>query len=163
VNELWHFSEDPSLRRFVPRDGKVWAIDEPHSWLYWFPRECPRACFWAVDSTTDEDVEQWLDGDRGRRVAVIEADWLERLRTVELYAYRMPPEPFDIVADDRFYIASTGVEAIERVAVGDLLARHAEAGTELRIAPLLYPLWDKVIETSLEYSGIRLRNARMRA
>jgi len=159
VRVLWHFSEDPSLRRFVPRDGKVWAIDEAHSWLYWFPRDCPRACFWAVPSTADEDVERWLDGDRERRVAVIETVWLERVRNARLYAYRMPPEPFDVVEDDRFHIASTPVEAIERVEMGDLLGRHATAGIELRIAPSLYPLWDKVIETSLEFSGIRLRNA----
>lgn len=159
MNELWHFSEESALGRFEPRDGKVWAIDAPHQWLYWFPRDCPRACFWAVDSTTDEDVGTWLDGDRTRRVAVIETAWLERLRSVELFAYRMPPEPFSVVEDDRFYIASTPVEAIERVAVGDLLARHAAAGIELRIAPSLYPLWDRVIETTLEYSGIRLRNA----
>jgi hypothetical protein len=160
VSELWHFSEDPSLGRFEPRDGKVWAIDGRHSWLYWFPRDCPRACFWAIGSTTDADVERWLDGDRDRRVAVIEAGWLERLRAVRLFAYRMPREPFEIVEDDRFYIASTPADALERVELGDLLARHAEAGTELRIVPSLYPLWDRVVETTLDYSGIRLRNAR---
>jgi hypothetical protein len=159
VTELWHFSEDPSLGRFAPRDGKVWAIDAPHSWLYWFPRDCPRACFWATDRTTDDDVERWLDDDRDRRVAVIETDWLERLRSVRLYAYRMPPEPFDIVQDDRFYIASTPVDAIERTEIGDLLACHAEAGNELRVAPSLYPLWDRVIVSTLDFSGIRLRNA----
>jgi hypothetical protein len=159
VTELWHFSEEASLGRFVPRDGRVWAIDGRHSWLYWFPRDCPRACFWAVGATTDEDVDRWLDGDRDRRVAVIETSWLERLRAVTLYAYRMPPEPFDVVEDDRFYIASRPVEAIERVEMGDLLARHAEAGNELRIAPSVYPLWDEVIETTLDFSGIRLRNA----
>jgi hypothetical protein len=156
---LWHFSEDPSLGRFVPRGGKVWAVDDAHAWLYWFPRDCPRACFWAIDSTTDDDVERWLDGDRTRRVAVFEGAWLERVRTVKLYGYRMPPEPFQFVQDDRFYVASSTVDAFERVEVGDLLARHAAAGVELRIAPTLYPLWDAVIETSLDFSGIRLRNA----
>src|SRR5580765_5788177 len=68
VTELWHFSEDPGLSRFEPRDGKIWAIDEAHRWLYWFPRDCPRATYWAVETTTEEDVEQWLDGDRKRRV-----------------------------------------------------------------------------------------------
>jgi hypothetical protein len=143
----------------VPREGKVWAIDERYSWLYWFPRDCPRACFWAVDTTTDEDVELWLDGDRTRRVAVIENEWLARVRSVALYGYRMPREPFDVVQDDRFFIAATTVDAIERVEVGDLLARHAGSGIELRIAPTLYPLWDKVIGTTLDFSGIRLRNA----
>jgi hypothetical protein len=160
MNELWHFSEDPALGRFLPRDGKVWAIDDRHSWLYWFPRDCPRACFWAIDSTTDDDVERWLDGDPERRVAVIETSWLERVRAAPLYAYRMRPEPFDVVEDGRFYIASTPVDALERVELGDLLARHAAAGIELRISPSLYPLWDTIVETSLDYSGIRLRNAR---
>jgi Family of unknown function (DUF6886) len=145
--------------RFVPRDGKVWAIDDRHSWLYWFPRDCPRACFWAVGSTTDEDVDAWLDGDPTRRVAVIECGWLERIRSVKLYAYRMPREPFDVVQDDRFYIASSTVDPIERVVLGDLLARHAAEGIELRIAPTLYPLWDRVVATTLDFSGIRLRNA----
>ena len=159
MTRLWHFSEDSSLGRFVPREGKVWAIDDPHSWLYWFPRDCPRACFWAVGSTTDGDVERWLDDDRDRRVAVIETRWLARMRGVRLYAYRLPPEPFDVVEDERFYIASTPVDAVERVELGDLLARHADAGVELRVAPSLYPLWDKVIETTLDFSGIRLGNA----
>ena len=44
VNALWHFSEDPSLSRFVPRDDKVWAIDDPHSWPWptLFRRRLPR-------------------------------------------------------------------------------------------------------------------------
>ena len=72
----------------------------------------------------------------------------------------MPPETFDVVEDDRFYISrddrSTRSSVVE---LGDLLTRHAEAGNELRIAPSLYPLWDEVIETTLDFSGIRLRNA----
>jgi hypothetical protein len=63
------------------------------------------------------------------------------------------------VEDGRFYSASAPVDALELVELGDLLARHAEAGNELRIAPSLYPLWDNVIESSLDFSGIRLRNA----
>jgi hypothetical protein len=92
-------------------------------------------------------------------VAVIESAWLERVRAVTLYAYRLPREPFDLVEDGRFYIASATVDAIERVEVGDLLARHAEAGIELRIAPSLHPIWEHVTETTLDFSGIRLRNA----
>jgi hypothetical protein len=159
VTELWHLSEDPTLGRFEPRDGKVWAIDTAHAWLYWFPRDCPRATYWAVGKTTDEDVEQRLDGDRERRVAVIETAWLERMHTVQLYAYRLPPEPFVEVLDDRFYVASTPVEALERVELGDLVERHRAAGIDFRDAASLYPLWNEIIETTLEFSGIRLRNA----
>ena len=58
-----------------------------------------------------------------------------------------------------FYIASSRSTPLEVVELGDLLARHADSGNELRIAPSLYPLWDEVIETTLDFSGIRLRNA----
>ena len=42
--------------------------------------------------------------------------------------------------------------------LGDLLARHAAAGIELRIVPDLQSLWERVVATTLEFSGIRLRN-----
>ena len=156
MSSLWHFSEEPDLRTFVPRDGKVWAIGEEHSWLYWFPRNCPRATWWAVDSTRDEDAERWLDGDRSRRVAAIEPQWLQRVRDAKVYAYRMPAEPFDTVLDDRFYVSSTTVEALERVEVGDLLQRHADAEIELRITPGMRGAFAQVARTSLDFSGIRL-------
>ena len=158
-------SEDPTLEVFSPHHNElhasdeplVWAVDARFMWLYWFPRDCPRACWSANDGTTEDDIEHWLDGDRTRRVAVIESAWLERMRTVKLYAYRMPPETFE--PWDRFFASRETVVPLELVDLGDLLARHADAGIELRIAPALYPLWDNVIRTTLDYSGIRLRNA----
>jgi hypothetical protein len=43
--------------------------------------------------------------------------------------------------------------------VGDLLALHEEAGIQLRLVDNLWPWWNAVIETTVEFSGIRLRNA----
>ena len=162
---LWHFSEDPTIEVFEPHHGElhalddalVWAVDTRHQWLYWFPRECPRACWNANEQTTEEDVERWLDGDRTRRVAVIESRWLERMHSVKLYAYRLPPETFE--PWDKFFVSRETVVPLELVELGDLPARHADAGIELRSAPALYPLWDAVTRTTLDYSGIRLRNA----
>ena len=74
-----------------------------------------------------------------------------------VYAYRLPPETFE--PWDKFLVSRETVVPLEVVELGDLLARHADAGNELRIAPSLYPLWDKVIATTLDFSGIRLRNA----
>ena len=165
MSGLWHVSEDPTIEVFHPHHSElhaleeplVWAVDSECWWLYWFPRECPRACFNATEDTTDEDVERWLDGDRARRVGVIETGWLERFRAASVFAYRLPPESFE--RWDKFFISRETVVPIEVVELDDLLTRHAEAGNELRIAPSLYPLWDKVIETTLDFSGIRLRNA----
>jgi hypothetical protein len=164
VSELWHVSEDPAIEVFHPQRNEthaleeplVWAVDTHYCWLYWSPRDCPRACFEANEDTT-EDVERWLDGDRARRVAVIERGWLDRFRSARVYAYRLPPETFE--PWDKFFVSRETVVPLELIELGDLLARHAEAGVELRIAPALHPLWDRAIETTLDFSGIRLRNA----
>ena len=165
MSDLWHVSEDPAIEVFHPQQNElhaldealVWAVDTQYWWLYWFPRDCPRACFNANADTTDEDVERWLDGDRDRRIAVIETEWLGRMRSTQVYAYRLPPDTFE--PWDKFFVSRETVVPLEVLELGDLLARHAAAGNELRIAPALYPLWDKVIETTLDFSGIRLRNA----
>ncbi|HZC75566.1 MAG TPA: hypothetical protein VE220_06295 [Gaiellaceae bacterium] len=165
MTDLWHVSEDPAIEVFHPRQSElhaldeplVWAVDTHHWWLYWFPRDCPRACFEANEETTDEDVERWLDGDRTRRVGVIESGWLERFRSARVFAYRLPAETFE--PWDKFFVSREAVVPLELLELGDLLARHADAGNEVRIAPALYPLWDRVIGTTLDFSGIRLRNA----
>jgi hypothetical protein len=165
VTELWHVSENPSIEVFHPQQNElhaldeplVWAVDSHYQWLYWFPRDCPRACWEANEATTEADVERWLEGDPERRVAVIEAAWFERMRSANVYAYRVPPDTFE--PWDKFFASRETVVPLERVAFGDLLERHAEEGHELRIAPTLYPLWERVIQTTLDFSGIRLRNA----
>jgi hypothetical protein len=167
VTALWHVSDDASITRFEPRANEqhdspeplVWAIDTPHLPAYWFPRECPRGTFWAVVSTSDDDVERFLTGDRARRVHAIQADWLERFRSARVYAYRLPAERFERyegAAD--YWVAREAVEPVAVEELGDLLARHAEAGIELRVVPQLLPLWERVIASSLEFSGIRLPN-----
>jgi hypothetical protein len=166
---LWHVSEDAAIDRFVPHHQPLHANDEPlvyavdtrHLPLYWFPRDCPRASFWAWSGTSDDDVERWLDGDRRRRVHAVEARWIEPMRTTRVVAYRLPEETFE--PWDRFWVSRETVEPLELVELGDLLACHADARIELRIAPALYPLWDEVVASTLDFSGIRLRNATLSA
>lgn len=159
---LWHVSEDDAIRRFEPRDGKVWAIGTRLLPLYWFPRDCPRATFWAESTTTQADVERFLGGGSARRVHLVEPTWLERLRTQRVLAYRLPEETF-VENEDRFWISAEPVEPLELVELGDLVARHDAAGIELRTEDDLLGFWDEVIASTLGFSGIRLRKARMTA
>jgi len=160
-------SEDPGLSRFEPHraptaltdDRLVWAIDTRHLPLYWFPRDCPRCTFWASDRTTDTDVARFLDGNRATRNHVIEGAWLERVATTELHVYRMPETTFTESIDTAgYWMSREPVDAIERTSIGDLVGRHAAAGIALRTLPNLWPLWDAVIASTLEFSGMRLRN-----
>ena len=161
---LWHVSEDRGIARFEPRsrpghaadEPLVWALDTRHLPLYWFPRDCPRACFWAAGATADADVERFLDGDRRRRVHAVESGWLGRMLGARVHAYRLPEEPFE--PWDRFWVSRTAVEPLEVVELGDLPGRHAEARIELRVVPTLAPLAGRVTGSTLDFSLIRLRN-----
>ena len=44
--------------------------------------------------------------------------------------------------------------------VGDLFELHDEAGIQLRVLNRLHDFWSQVVVSTLEWSGIRLRNAR---
>jgi hypothetical protein len=149
VSELWHFSEDPAIEVFVPHHRElheldeplVWAVDSTYEWLYWFPRDCPRVCWWEGES----------------RIAAIESAWLERMHSTHLYAYKLAPETFE--PWDKFFISRETVVPREVIEVGDLVQKHEATGIELRVHESLYPLWDEVRETADDFSGIRLRNA----
>jgi hypothetical protein len=164
---LWHFSEDPALRSLVPRltlsnpkaPAAVWAVDTRHAPLYWFPRDCPRGCIWPVSTTTPADHERFFGQTAATRIHVIGNAWLERVRGCELYAYRLPNESFVPHDVGGYWVSSETVDAEERVKVGDLLNRHAEAQIELRMTPSIWKFWDLVASSTVEFSGMRLQNA----
>jgi len=164
---LWHVSEDPSIARFEPHhraghsleEALVWAVDTRHLPLYWFPRECPRATVWANSQACGEDVSLFLNGDRSLRRHVIEREWLGRMGTTRVVAYRLPAGTFE--PWDRFWISRVAVEPIELVELGDLVERHASAGIALDADDDLLALWERVVGSTLDFSGIRLRNASM--
>jgi hypothetical protein len=162
---LWHVSEDPSIERFEPHvsatasssEPRVWAVDTRHLPLYWFPRECPRGTFWATPDTADEDAA--LLG-AATRVHIVEPGWVERMRTARVFAYRFPEGTFDMDGEvGGYWLSREAVVPMERVELGDLVVRHAKAGIELRAVDNLWPTWNRVVASTLEYSGIRLRNA----
>jgi hypothetical protein len=163
---LWHVSEDASLHCFEPHvaataaepERLVWAVDTRHLPLYWFPRDCPRGTFWAHAGSTAEDVQRLLG--TAARVHVVEEAWLPRMRAARLFAYRLPEEPFEPHTEvGGYWVAREPVEALDRIELGEPVALHVEAGIELRALPSVWPLWNEVVASTLEYSGIRLRNA----
>ena len=164
---LWHFSEDSSLGRFRPQvpaanleaPPMVWAVDTRHAPMFWFPRDCPRGCIWPVPSTTPGDRELFFGQSAASRVHVIEGGWLRRMQACRLYAYRLPAGAFRPHEVGGYWVADEQVEADGQLVIDDLVGRHADAGIELRITPSLWPFWRQVANSTVGFSGSRLRNA----
>lgn len=176
---LYHFSEDPTIRVFHPRpipstathatppppdraaDLLVWAIDEEHAPLYWFPRDCPRVAYWALPTSSTEDLDRFFGHTAARMVMAIEGAWLARMQQTKLYAYRFPADTFEPhwESSTPYYLSRETVAPLAVDPVGDLLARHAAAGIELRITPSLWPLRRALLDATLHFSMIRMRNA----
>jgi hypothetical protein len=167
-----HFSEDPGITRFVPHvaataqqpEAYVWAVDAAGAPSYWFPRQCPRAMAWAVPSTSAHDRGRLLT-QGAPRVHAIEYGWVQALLTVRLFAYRFAAagfEPFGGPAPHAFVSTEPREPLGPPEPVGDLLRLHDEAGIELRVLGTLWPFWDAVTTSTLDFSGIRLHNARPR-
>ena len=137
----------------------VWSIDTRHAPMFWFPRDCPRGCIWAVSSTTEDDRETFFGQAGSGRVHVMESHWLSQMETCSLYAYRFPIASFLPHEVGGFWVSEESVEALEQVKIGDLLERHAEAGIEIRVTPSIRPFWERVVKSTVEFSGHRLQNA----
>lgn len=166
---LYHFSEEPDIEQFVPRvvpthfipdRALVWAIDDWHAPMYWLPRDCPRACFWPGEQTSDADRERWFGGIDARMVMAVESGWLERIRSTTIYRYTLPADSFELQDATAGHWVST--EPVKPTAIDpmvDLLGAITSADVELRITPRLLDLWSRVSQSSLSFSGTRLRNA----
>lgn len=170
--ELLHFSEDPGIARFEPHvaataqqpEAYVWAVDDHNAPSYWFPRQCPRGMAWVAPTTTAADRDRIIGPGGGRRVHAVEYRWLDAIRTVRLYAYRLPAAQFrPLPFDSPHQYAQVATETVTPLGpaepVGDLLALHEQEGIQLRLLPNLRAFWDAVVPSTLGYSGIRLKNA----
>ncbi|WP_433087850.1 DUF6886 family protein [Dactylosporangium sp. CA-052675] len=170
--QVLHFSEDPAIGRFAPHvaataqqpEAYVWAVDAARAPDYWFPRQCPRAMAWAIETTTGTDRDRIAGAGCGPRVHAIEFAWLDAMRTTRLYAYRFAAASFRPFGDHgHAHVAEEPVVPLGPAEpVGNLLDLHAEAGIQLRVLDDLWPFWDAVMASTMAFSGIRLRNARPR-
>ena len=169
---LFHVSDVAGVERFDPRrspsdrgpvEACVWAVDEHHVQFYFLPRDCPRVCFFAEQTSDPRDVERFLGLTTARYVVAIEVGWLDRVRRERLWVYDLPPATFREFDPNAGHWVSTesiipsGVERVD-----DLLARTLSFDVELRFVPSLWPLRDAVVTSTLGFSCIRMRNARPR-
>jgi hypothetical protein len=167
---LYHVSDLPGISRFEPRPvpnasagqqgTMVWAIDDAHLHNYLLPRDCPRVTFYPHPGSNPADVERLMAGSSARCVVAIESGWLETVRRGRLYVYTLPGEgfsPVDVGAG--YHTSQQAVDPVKVEEIDDLLGALTSRNVELRVMPSLWKLRDLVIDSTLQFSIIRFRNA----
>lgn len=165
---VYHYSEDGSIRRFTPHvppsnpshPPAVWALDEAHAPLYWFPRNCPRISVWAYDDDQRRRLSEIFHTEASR-ICAAETSWIEPMRRARVYEYQFDGGLFAPWADaDGQYISGEVVEPMHVEAHDDLLGLHAAHDVELRFTPRLGTLMDAMLASRLPFSFVRIRDAR---
>lgn len=168
---FYHFSEEDNIKVFRPRPTKafphiepaVWAIDEEHSIHYCLPRDCPRVIYWKTGGTSEEDLKNFFGESSVDKIMVVENQWLERIRAVKLYRYSFEEESFAWLEEAKtagYYISHKEITPINVECVGDLIGKLLSQNIELRFTPDLYPIKNKVVSSTVDFSIIRFSNAK---
>lgn len=160
---LYHVSEESDIGVFTPRrvgDGEpiVWAIDDERLRNYLVPRDCPRVTFYAGPGTTVADRERFLGSSPA--VMAIESGWFERVSACRLFCYHFSSDSFECRDRTAGYFVSRAVVTPTQVdVIENPVSAILRRGVELRVLPDLWSLRNAVIESTLEFSIIRWRNA----
>lgn len=165
--KLFHVSEERNISKFSPRYSPyinkpvVWAISENKLVNYLFPRDCPRIAYSAGKDTSKTDKKHFLAC--SQQVIAIEALWYERATTTMLYLYELPASAFNLFDSIAgYYTTDTIVTPIDKHIVDDPIKELLTKNIELRILPSLWRLHDAIVDSTLEFSIIRMKNARPR-
>jgi len=164
---LYHFSEEPDIEQFVPREKQnrkdfpavVWAIDQMNQHSYFFPRNCPRIVLKRTPEISEEHRKMFFGMSQANKIIAIENRWVERVRNAAIYRYSFHDEGFELF--DRtagYYISHQTVKPLEVTPIHHLFDRLVESGVELRITPSLYPLRDTILGSTFREFGIHRFN-----
>ena len=157
--QVLHFSEDPTIERFVPHVAPTSQLREPYVWAvtadrcpdYWFPG-LPASHGLEEAGTTAADAERiigagWAIGCTRSSTAGSGRSW-----TSVFTRTGCPPSPFAPVGDfEHAVVARVPVKPLGPAEpVRDLLDLHEEAGIQLRVLDNLWPFWGQVTASTLE-------------
>ena len=165
---LYHFSENPSIERFVPLpvrigpsdEALVWAVDRANCHQFYFPRDCPRVVISKSSQTSAVDSETFFGHTTADVIAAIESRWLGRMLSTTIYRYTLPAMGFELRNESAgYWVSERECRPLDIEPIPDLMAALVDAGIDLRIMPSLVPLRDAVIESTVEFDIIRWRNA----
>jgi hypothetical protein len=171
-NKLFHISEESDINVFEPRSSPshfdsitgdcVYAISGSLLHNYLLPRDCPRITYYLSDKTTAVDKEKFFGNSAASHIIIVESGWYRRIRETTLFCYEFSNEAFTLLDECAgYYISYNPVIPLSVTPVNDIIAELLNRNIELRFTPSLIKLADDVVKSSLNFSIIRMRNARM--
>lgn len=171
-SRLFHISQEPGIELFEPRPSPshfeginrdvVFAITDDLLQNYLLPRDCPRVTWYAGPKTTNGDKERFMSNSAANHMIVVESGWYQRIRETILYCYEFPADNFDLIDQCAgYYICYHPVVPISVKPISDLVTELLNRNVELRFTPSLVQLADAVSKSTLNFSLIRMRNAKI--
>jgi hypothetical protein len=167
---VYHVSDQAGIKLFEPRPAPersaisgdaVWAVDERHLPNYLLPRDCPRVCLSRNANTTEEDVQRFFGYTTANRIICVEWNWLAAIRDAVLYIYRLDSSPFECIdAGAGYYVSRKAVSPNSSTVISDVFDELKARDVELRFVSDLWPIHEAAAKSTLEFSMIRMRNAK---
>lgn len=169
--KLYHSSEEDDIQFFDPRiptavhlgnsKAVVWAVSEDRLYNYLLPRDCPRISFFKTVTTSEMDITKFMLEEHNKAVILLEQHWLKTIQKTTLYLYELNPAHFYLYDDNAGYYLSEHREyPLSIQTITDMLARLFQEQVEIRFVQRLNDYVEKVLDSSLGFSMIRMRNAK---
>jgi len=174
ANNIYHISENGGITSFKPRPSPslfegltkdvFFGIEEKLLHNYLLPRDCPRVTFYAGENTSSEDRKLFLHTASAAYIVITEAGWLPVIEQTTLYCYEFDAAPFTLLDECAgYYVAYTEVKPVGIRRIDNILQQLTSLPhVELRIVPNLWAVAERVKASTLQFSLIRMRNAKSR-
>lgn len=169
--KLYHVSEEPGIEVFEPRPSPqtfnkitgdvVFAVADEMLHNYLLPRDCPRVCYYAKTDSSQKDINKYIGNTDKKFIINVEERWLERINKTKLYLYEMPAENFELLDKGAgYYVSNESIRPVKIIITNNLPGELMKRNAELRFYPEIKNLAAEVVNSSLQFSIIRLRNAK---
>lgn len=171
MENLFHISEEPEIKIFIPREspqyykqikGKVvFAVSDKMLHNYLLPRDCPRVCFYAGENTDEADKLKFFGNSKAKYIINVDERWKETIVKTKLYRYEFNPDSFERLDENAGYFISYNEQIpLNVIVIGDVFTELKNRNAELRFLPSIVKLVNEMAKSTLNYSIIRLRNAK---
>jgi hypothetical protein len=168
---LFHVSEEAGIKLFEPRPSPsffaeinsdvVFAISVKLLHNYLLPRNCPRVTFYAGPNTVDADKDRFIGRSAARHIIVVENAWYPRIKSTILNCYEFAANNFTLLDECAgYYVSDEAVAPIAEWQVADVIGELLRRDVELRFTPSLIQIAEGVRQSTLNFSLIRMRNAK---